>query len=295
MMPPNRRLRPARPPPPPPAADPGAAVPARPPAPGAAPPRPPWLPRAWAALRVASVALAVVAVVGPSVVVGWLARRHITTSPGFAVTLVEVEGQERRPAAAIVAESGVVVGANIFTLDLDAARASIVADPWIADAALARRLPGTIIIQVRERRAAALVALGDTLLATADGEPFKKLEPGDPVDLPLVTGLTPEGVADDREQARRLIQRAIDLAAEYEHAALSRREPLEEVHVDASGGFTLEVGRPPIDLVVGGPPFRRKLDQAARVVAELDDRRAKAQAIMLDNEAHPERVVARLR
>jgi cell division protein FtsQ len=296
MMPPNRRLRPARPPPSPPTSPPpletDAAGPARPPAPGGAPPRPPWLPRAWSAVRMG---LGVVGVVGASVVAGWLARRQVTTSPGFAVTSIEVEGQDRRPAAAIVAESGVAVGANIFTLDLDAARASIAADPWIADATLARRLPGTVVIQVRERRAAALVALGDTLLATPDGEPFKKLEPGDPVDLPLVTGLTPEGVADDREQARRQIQRAIDLAAAYEHAALSRREPLEEVHVDASGGFTLEVGRPPIDLVLGGPPFRRKLDQAARVIAELDERRAKAQAIMLDNEAHPERVVARLR
>ena len=239
MMPPNRRLRPARPPPPPPAADPDTASPPGAPPPGPAPSRRPGLSRAWSAVRAA---LGVVAVAGASVVAGWLARRHITTSPGFAVTVVEVEGEERRPAAAIVAESGITLGANIFTLDLDAARASLVADPWIAEATLARRLPGTVVVEVRERRAAALVALGDTLLATPDGEPFKKLEPGDPVDLPLITGLTPEGVADDREQARRLIRRGIDLAAEYERSALSRREPLEEVHVDASGGFTLEVG-----------------------------------------------------
>jgi cell division protein FtsQ len=282
VTPPNRRL-------PPPAPAPGEARSAKS---APAPPGQRGSARVWSAVRLGS---GIVAVVGTSLLVGWFARRHLMTSPGFAVTSVQVVGQERRPAAAIVAESGIALGANIFTVDLDAARAAVVADAWIAEVTLSRRLPGTVLIEVRERRAAAIVALGETLLATADGEPFKRLEPGDPVDLPIITGLTPESVADDREQARRLVRRGIDLAAEYEQATLSRREPLEEVHVDVSGAFTLEVGRPPIDLVLGGPPYRHKLEQAARVMTELDERRAKAQAIMLDNDARPDRVVARLR
>jgi cell division protein FtsQ len=234
-------------------------------------------------------------VVGASVVVGWLARRHVTTSPRFAVTSVQVVGNERRPADAIIAESGIAAGVNVFCVDLDSARAALLADAWIADATLSRRLPGTILVRVAERRPAALVALGDTLLATADGEPFKRFEAGDPVDLPLITGLTPENVADDREGVRRTIRRGIDLAAEYEQSALAKRAPLQEVHVDPGGAFTLVVGRPAMDLVLGGPPFRRKLEEAARVVGELDKRRAKAEAIMLDNDARPQRVVARLR
>jgi cell division protein FtsQ len=67
------------------------------------------------------------------------------------------------------------------------------------------------------------------------------------------------------------------------------------VHVASDGVFTLVVGHAALQLVLGGPPFRRKLDQAARVVAELDRRGAAAGAIMLDNEARPERVVVRIR
>ena len=73
------------------------------------------------------------------------------------------------------------------------------------------------------------------------------------------------------------------------------KSPLEEVHVEPDGTFTLVVGRSAVELVLGVPPFRRKLDQAARVVAELDRRGAKADAIMLDNDARPERVVVRMR
>lgn len=184
---------------------------------------------------------------------------------------------------------------NVFAADLDAARARLLEDPWITDAVLARRLPGAISIHVVERQAAALVALGDTFLATADGEPFKKLAPDDPIDLPIVTGLRPEDLARDHEGTVRAVRVAIDLAAEYDRGPLGKRAPLEEVHVDPDGGFSLVVGRSGVELVLGGPPFRRKLNQAARVFAELDKRGAKADAVMLDNDTRPERVVVRMR
>ena len=238
-------------------------------------------------------------VAGTSVGVAWVARRHVMTSPRFGISEVVVVGNQHRAAGAIVGESGLELGSNVFVADLDAARARLLTDPWLASVILSRRLPGTILVRVTERRAAALAALGDTFLTTADGEPFKKLEPGDPpeevADLPLVTGLRPEAMTEDPDGSMRTIRRAIDLAAEFAHNPLSKRSPLEEVHVEADGAFSLVVGRSAMQVVLGSPPFRRKLDQAARVVAELDKRGAKADAIMLDNDTRPDRVVVRMR
>jgi cell division protein FtsQ len=247
----------------------------------------------WA--RIARTVLGASLVIATSALVAWAARRYVMTSPRFAVTDVEVVGGERRTPDAVSTESGIGVGSNVFALDLDTARAKILADPWISEATLARRLPGTILVQITERRPAALLAMGDTLLVTSQGEPFKRVEPGDPIDLPIVTGLRPDDLTEDHEGATRTIRRAIDLAAEYEASSLSHRSPLEEVHVSPEGTFTLVVGRSATELVLGGPPFRRKLDQAARVVAELDKRGAKADAIMLDNDGRPDRVVVRMR
>jgi cell division protein FtsQ len=235
-------------------------------------------------------------VVGASGAVAWVARRHVLHSSRFDLVAIEVTGNAQRPSATIVGESGLEMGTNVFSADLNAARARILAaDPWVADATLARRLPSTIQIQITERHAAALVAMGDTFLATAQGEPFKKVDPEDSVDWPLVTGLRPEQFIDDREGALQTVRRAMDLAAEYERGALAKRAPLEEVHVDPDGAFSLIVGRSAMQLVLGVPPFRRKLDQATRVVAELDRRGARADAIMLDNDSRPERVVVRMR
>jgi cell division protein FtsQ len=230
-----------------------------------------------------------------SVSVAWLARRHVMSSPRFAITKIDVSGCERREPAAIVTESGLALGANAFAVDLDAARARILADPWIAEASLGRRLPGTVVIRVIERKPAALVSLGDMFLATADGTPFKKADVSDPVELPVVTGICPESLAEDREGATRTIRRAIELSAEFERGEMGARLPLQEVHVAPDGTFALVVGKVAMQVVLGAPPFRRKLEQAARVVAELDRRGARAEAILLDNDTRPDRVVVRMR
>jgi cell division protein FtsQ len=284
VTPTNRRMKAALPPP--------DSAPEPAPRSARATPPPPRPSPVVSALRTT---LGIVLVVSSAVGVAWAARRHVMTSPRFAVSEIDVLGHEHRSAEAIVAESGVTAGANVFSLDLDGARTRILADPWVAQTTLARRLPGTILIEVTERKPAALVALGDTYLATGEGEPFKKIEPDDDVDLPLITGLHADALAEDREGTMRTIRRGIDLAAEYEHGALAHRASLEEVHVDADGTFSVLVGRGAMQLVLGAPPFRRKLDQAARVVAELEKRGAKADSIMLDNDARPERVVVRMR
>ena len=248
--------------------------------------------------RVASVARVIVGialVIGASTSVAWAARKHVMSSSRFGVKDIDVNGTRHLTNDDVAREAGILLGANVFSVDLDTARQKLLADPWISDATLGRRLPGTILIQVTEREAGALVALGDTYVASRTGELFKKLDPRDPIDLPIITGMKPDSVAEDREGAARTIRRAIDLANEYEHGPLGGKAELEEIHVVGSGSMTLIVGKNALALVLGEPPYRKKLEQAARVVVELDKRGAKADAIMLDNEARPERVVVRMK
>jgi cell division protein FtsQ len=256
----------------------------------AKPPKPPS--RLLVIARAVAGAALVVAV---SISVAWAARHYVMTTPRFAVREIAVTGQSRRSVDDIATEAGIARGANVFTVDLDGARAKLLADPWISEAFLARRLPGTIFVQVTEREAAAIVALGDSYLATREGEIFKRLEPGDPADSPIITGLTPDAVAEDREGVARSIRRALDLAADYESSPLGTRAPLQEIHYSSDGAITIIVGKSALALNLGDPPFRKKLEQAARVLTELDRRGAKPDAIMLDNEARPERVVVRVR
>ena len=254
-------------------------------------------------MRVARGVLGFAMVLGIGGTVAYGARRYVKTSPRFSVSEIVTTGAKHRTPDELASIAGIGKGQNVFTTDLDKARARLLADPWISEASLARQLPGTVFMRVVEREAGGIVATndgtaksgGETYLVTREGAIIKRVEPGDPTDLTIVTGIQLQQMVDDREGAQRTVRRALDLAGDFERSPLASRSPLEEVHVESNGEMTLVIGKNGLALHMGASPYRRKLEQAVRVVAELDRRGAKPDAIMLDNEARPDRVVVRMR
>jgi cell division protein FtsQ len=238
----------------------------------------------------------VTVVLACSIAVAWGARRYITSSPRFAVRSVLVEGTSRRTADQVAKAGGVAVGKNIFALDLDLARESILTDPWIVSATVTRKLPSAVHIAIVEREARALVVIGGELyLATSEGDLFKKVAEEDPYDLPVITGVTPESVAADRAGASLTVKRAIDVVTDLERSGVAKRYPIQELHLEKDGALVVIIGRDAIAMHLGHAPFRGKIEQASRVLAEVAYRKATPSVIFLDNDAHPERVVVRMR
>jgi cell division protein FtsQ len=217
-------------------------------------------------------------------------------NPRFAVRTVLVDGAHRRSAGAIAAAGGVAVGQNIFAIDLPRAGAMITQDPWVERATVTRTLPSTISIDVLEREAAALAAIGGELyLASRDGDLFKKIGEGDPSDLPVVTGIPPAQVVSDRHGVVLSVKRALDAAEELDRVGVSKRYPVQELHLERDGALSVTIGREAIALSLGQPPYRDKIEEAARILTEVARRKANASVFFLDNDAHPERVVVRMR
>jgi cell division protein FtsQ len=242
----------------------------------------------------AFVGLTMIVAIGSGV--AWGARRYVRTSSRFAVSEIITSGGKRRGPDDIASIAGVTKGQNVFSIDLDRARARLAADPWIESAELSRQLPGTIYVRIIEREAAGVVAMSEgTYLVTRDGAVIKRVEAGDPLDFHVVTGVALKTLVEDREGTMRTIRHALDLAFDYDRSPLAQRSPIEEVHVEANGDMTLVVGKSGVVLRMGAAPYRRKLEQAVRIVAELDRRGAKPDTIMLDDEARPDRVVVRMR
>lgn len=251
----------------------------------------PRLPKVIAVLRAL---VGAVLVVGLAAAIAWGGRHYIRTSPRFALAAVDVEGNVRRSPAELTSTAGLSLGDNIFSIDLEAARARVLAEPWVAEATLTRRLPSTIRMRVKEHEAAALVVLGDTLLVTREGRVIKRVEAGDPTDLPIVTGLRRDEDG-GREALEKLTRAALALSDEYEHGPLASSYPLQEVHVDERHDLSLVVGKGAVTLELGAPPYRRKLEQARAVLADVSRKKGHPDVVFLDNDGHPERVVVRLR
>lgn len=247
----------------------------------------------WSALKLAS-GLAVV--VSASLAVAWSAHHYALTSPRFAIRTIDLVGAHRLSLEQVKAESGAAVGVNIFALDSDAAERKLLENPWISEVKVTRRLPGTLRIELSEREAAAIVALGEHLyLVTREGEPFKEIQAGDPYDLPLITGASAENLQRDRVREMERIQTGLEVLHQFERVPLSRVYPAEEVHLADAGDVTLTAGKEGVTLELGTGPWRKKLLMAEEVVSELRKKGRTPGIVFLDNTAHPERVVVRMR
>lgn len=249
--------------------------------------------RAMAALRfVAGLASVVTVTVG----VAWSAQRYAFTSPRFALTKIEVSGGKRFDEQAVRKQAVLSIGDNLFALDIRAVERRLLEDPWIGSVAVSRRLPSTLKVTLTEReaRAIALVA-GQAYLVSNDGEPFKHVALGDPVDLPVITGLNPEELARDRKRELERVKLALDVLGQYERLSLSRSYVAQEIHIADGGAISLTVGKQGIAILLGKGPFRQRLLMAERVIEETRKAGKLPTVVFADNVAHPERVVARLR
>jgi cell division protein FtsQ len=236
-----------------------------------------------------------------AVFVGRLVERHVRTAPSFGIRELSISGNERLSEEAISAAAGVAIGTNVFEVSPEDAEARLEAVPWIAAASVRRRLPDRYEIDVRERSPVlSLVLDGDgeeagLYLVSESGEVFKRLEAGDPIDLPVFTGIDDDRFSRDATWRNSVVLAAVALLHDYRGAGLFRRAPIAEIHVESDDGLSLYVGDDPLYVRLGRGPYREKLRRLRTVLDRLRDEGTPAEYIYLDNVRRPDRVTVRLR
>ena len=139
-------------------------------------------------LRMAAVAAALVAAAGAAT---WFGYRFLTTSPRFAISTIEIDGNQKLSNAEIIAAMPLHLGENIFKADVARAEPVLRRLPWVAQVDVSRHLPNTIRVHVRERHAAAIAVFGDMYFIDANGRPFKRIDfaHDDIAELPILSGI----------------------------------------------------------------------------------------------------------
>ena len=158
-----------------------------------------------------------------------------------------------------------------------------------------RELPRSIVITLEERVPKALVALDDLYLVDDHGEPFKRAEPGDPLDLPVVTGLSES----DDTPLRPQLEKALAFEDLFAKSALSKTAELSEIHLDPVRGLSITVsqrsGAPaPVVAHLGTTDRPRRLARLARLWKLLAEKGDHPKEVFLDNRTRPQWVVARV-
>ena len=251
-------------------------------------PRVPRVPVAWGKVRAwVSFSAVLFGLVG----VAYVGYRSVLTGKAFALREVRLEGAVHLTREDVIRLSALHVGENLFRLDAPRVAESVRRSPWVKSALVRRVLPGTLLVEVTERTAVALWSDGTLYFVSAEGEIFKPVEPGDNVDLPVITSETSE-IGKDRAVLETALEGALQVIAEYTSSALAKKWPLAEVHVLPDGAYRAHVGRSGVRLDLGRPPFGDKVERTLQAVSEVERRGQKPVAVFLSEDA--ERAVVRI-
>lgn len=107
----------------------------------------------------------------------------------FSVREIKVKGGEKVGGGEIVAMAGLSHGMSIWRVDPEAIEKQVARHPWVARVLVRREFPRRVVIEVEEREAKAVAALGKLYYVDREGFIFKAVENGERTDFPLLTGL----------------------------------------------------------------------------------------------------------
>jgi cell division protein FtsQ len=113
----------------------------------------------------------------------------LTANAGMRITDIVIEGRANTPEPLLRAALGFSKGDPIIGFSLEQARMRIEKLPWVAHATVERRLPGTIVVALSERRPFAIWQnQGRYVLIDRDGKPVTDEQVAKFRDLPLIVG-----------------------------------------------------------------------------------------------------------
>jgi cell division protein FtsQ len=219
-------------------------------------------------------------------------RHWALTSPRFDLAAVSFDGLQRASRVELLRLAALTKGQNLWTLEVGALERAMLQHPWVKTVEVTRRFPNRVSVQVTEHVPVALAVLGELYVLDEEGEPFKRVTPGDGLDLPLVTGLDREGYVTDPAEARERLRSALEVASAYSRLSPGKDERLSEVRLEAQSLALVAASGQEVRLGQGDSEV--KLQRLARVRRELGARGLAAEIIHLDNRARPGWVAVKL-
>jgi cell division protein FtsQ len=206
----------------------------------------------------------VAAIVFITVVVLGAVAVTLTRSPFFSARTIQVNGASHVARADVMRLAAVTRDTNVFTLDAAAAERRLERDPWIAEATVTKDLPSTLIIDIDERVAVALVEFDGILRLVADDGSFLEVAaPRVAVQMPSIVAADTEGVEPSPEAvggaARAIAAMAPSLRRRVESVSVLADGQLR---VDLTSGATVAFGEA-ADLQEKAMALRALLDYAA--------------------------------
>jgi cell division protein FtsQ len=188
--------------------------------------------------------------------------RWLTTVNYFALQNAQVTGCSRLSEEQIRQVAGLTPGINVLSLSMDRMRADLAREPWVDSVAVKRVLPGTIVIDVKEKSPSYLVQYQGTLYyADEVGRIIDKVEPGQFVSLPQI-------------EVEAGMEKHLALLADLRRAVAAHQVPFDFgqiawLRLSWGRGLEIRLMDPGILLCLGSKEWQRNLSRMNMVWTDL--------------------------
>jgi cell division protein FtsQ len=203
-----------------------------------------------------------------------LGYQYLLTVPYFCIkspSAIHLEGHTLSNPAAVLQEMHLNPGTSLLAVQPYKIEKALIQQPWIEKAELTRIWPDQVRIKIREHQPVALAKLEQKLyLMDTRGVLFKVMEPCDPHDFPVITGL-------QLEHFQRLEGNMTPMLAKiFDFLELLREKnnslnlaTVSEINVDSERGLTIYPSELNLGVSIGFQGHSQKLANLQKVLPYL--------------------------
>ncbi|MCE5250744.1 FtsQ-type POTRA domain-containing protein [bacterium] len=206
--------------------------------------------------------------------------RMIASYPVFNIRDVKIKGAQYLDSEKLMTTAGIETGTNIFALDLENISQSLKTAFTTENIIVYRRLPNTIVIEVRERKPVALLNMNTLVGVDKDGVPLPHIGADMVETLPIVTGIKSVTSLSDSTVKSRLLTglKMLDRISKDAPAVYAR---ISEVDVSNTADMGISLVDNGLQVIIGDRDWKQKIPNLEKVINEVTWRRNDAKAVDL--------------
>jgi cell division septal protein FtsQ len=204
---------------------------------------------------------------------------HLLGDPYFRVREVEVEGGQKIPKETLRSLTVVEGMPNLFSVELKEVVRRLESHPWIERVQVKKVFPNKILVQIEEKKPMAIIQLGELYYIDTKGEIFSPVGEKDEYNYPYLTGLTRQVLEKDPVEARRLINKALELLRIVDQDKVPPLGEVSEIHMEKALGIHCFTKAEGVEVKLGWEDFGEKLKRLSVIWSDLRKRGCSAVSI----------------
>jgi len=196
----------------------------------------------------------------------------VIRSSYFNLNKVDVYGNHRLSKEEVIEAARLETGMNLLSIDLESITERLLRHPWIRSGSIYRRLPGQLVLEVEERTPRGILASDRLYYIDEKGIVFTRVLPGDPIDLPLFTGIQSDSMRLHPGEIQDSLRSGLKLTDLIDRVDFGLHyADVREININSEEGLTLKMKSGQI-VILGHDDFESRLLRFDRLRKFLTDR-----------------------